>query len=153
MVGNYKVITLCGSTKFKEDFMNVQRKLTLEGHIVISVGCFGHAGDREVSIRLITESFHRLKRLKVRYVEGVLMAFFAILVLPRAMLPESLHYVWLVLIVLCVTVFRCQFPSHLTIDHVTTALHRHATALEVFRAAVLLLILALSVCAHRNNSH
>ena len=45
MVGNYKVITLCGSTKFKEDFMNVQRKLTLEGHIVISVGCFGHAGD------------------------------------------------------------------------------------------------------------
>jgi hypothetical protein len=45
MVENYKVITLCGSTKFKDQFMEVQKKLTLEGNIVISVGCFGHAGD------------------------------------------------------------------------------------------------------------
>ena len=45
MIGNYKVITLCGSTKFKEDFERVNRELTLMGNIVISVGCFGHAGD------------------------------------------------------------------------------------------------------------
>lgn len=45
MVGNYKVITLCGSTKFKQDFINWQKRLTLEGYIVISVGCFGHSGD------------------------------------------------------------------------------------------------------------
>lgn len=45
MVEKYKVITLCGSTKFKDQFMEVQKKLTLEGNIVISVGCFGHAGD------------------------------------------------------------------------------------------------------------
>jgi hypothetical protein len=45
MVEKYKVITLCGSTKFKVQFMEVQKKLTLEGNIVISVGCFGHAGD------------------------------------------------------------------------------------------------------------
>ena len=45
MVENYRVITLCGSTKFKDQFMEVQKKLTLEGNIVISVGCFGHAGD------------------------------------------------------------------------------------------------------------
>lgn len=38
MVENYKVITLCGSTKFKDQFMEVQKKLTLEGNIVISVG-------------------------------------------------------------------------------------------------------------------
>ena len=48
MVGNYKVITLCGSTKFKEDFMRIQKELTLQGNIVISVGLFGHAGDSEV---------------------------------------------------------------------------------------------------------
>lgn len=48
MVGNYKVITLCGSTKFKDEFMKVQKKLTLEGNIVISVGLFGHSGDQEV---------------------------------------------------------------------------------------------------------
>ena len=45
MIGNYKVITLCGSTRFKEDFERVNRELTLSGNIVISVGCFGHSGD------------------------------------------------------------------------------------------------------------
>ena len=45
MIGNYKVITLCGSTKFKEDFERVNRRLTLDGNIVISVGCYGHSGD------------------------------------------------------------------------------------------------------------
>ena len=48
MVGNYKVITLCGSTRFKDAFMEAQKRLTLEGNIVISVGLFGHAGDSEV---------------------------------------------------------------------------------------------------------
>ena len=41
----YPIITLCGSTKFKEDFERVNRELTLAGNIVISVGAFGHAGD------------------------------------------------------------------------------------------------------------
>ena len=48
MVGNFKVITLCGSTRFKEEFMRVQKELTLKGNIVISVGLFGHHGDNEV---------------------------------------------------------------------------------------------------------
>lgn len=43
MVGNYKVITLCGSTRFKEEFMQAQKNLTLQGNIVISVGLFGHS--------------------------------------------------------------------------------------------------------------
>lgn len=47
MVGKYKVITLCGSTRFKDEFMEAQKRLTLEGNIVISVGLFGHAGDAE----------------------------------------------------------------------------------------------------------
>jgi len=44
----YRVITLCGSTRFKDAFMEVQKRLTLEGNIVISVGLFGHSGDSEV---------------------------------------------------------------------------------------------------------
>lgn len=48
MVGKYKVITLCGSTKFKNEFMEAQKRLSLEGNIVISVGLFGHSGDNEV---------------------------------------------------------------------------------------------------------
>lgn len=47
MVGKYKVITLCGSTKFKDDFIKEQKRLTLQGNIVISVGLFGHCGDDE----------------------------------------------------------------------------------------------------------
>ena len=48
MVGKYKVITLCGSTRFKDEFMEAQKRLTLEENIVISVCLFGHSGDDEV---------------------------------------------------------------------------------------------------------
>ena len=34
MVGKYKVITLCGSTRFKDTVMEAQKRLTLEGNIV-----------------------------------------------------------------------------------------------------------------------
>lgn len=45
MTGKYKVITLCGSTRFKDAFLEQQQRLTLEGNIVLSVGMFGHSGD------------------------------------------------------------------------------------------------------------
>ncbi len=48
MVGKYPVITLCGSTRFKDQFLEAQKRLTLVGNIVISVGLFGHSGDDEV---------------------------------------------------------------------------------------------------------
>jgi hypothetical protein len=44
----YKVITLCGSTKFKDEFIDMQKLLTLQGNIVLTVGLFGHSGDDEV---------------------------------------------------------------------------------------------------------
>lgn len=44
----YPVVTLCGSTRFKDDFMQIQKELTLKGYIVISVGLFGHDDDAEV---------------------------------------------------------------------------------------------------------
>ena len=48
MKNKYKVITLCGSTRFKEEFLKTQKDLTLKGNIVLSVGLFGHSGDDEV---------------------------------------------------------------------------------------------------------
>lgn len=48
MIGGYKVITLCGSTRFRDEFIKAQKELTLQGNIVISVGLFGHSGDAEV---------------------------------------------------------------------------------------------------------
>lgn len=48
MQGRYRVVTLCGSTRFREDFLREQKRLTLEGCIVLTVGLFGHSGDGEV---------------------------------------------------------------------------------------------------------
>ena len=48
MIQNYKIVTLCGSTRFKDQFLDAQKQLTLEGNIVISVGLFGHSGDADV---------------------------------------------------------------------------------------------------------
>ena len=62
MVGNYKVITLCGSTRFKEDFERVNRELTLAGNIVISVGCFGHSGDTFTNEqKIMLDDIHKRK--------------------------------------------------------------------------------------------
>ncbi len=64
MVGKYKVITLCGSTKFKDDFIREQKRLSLEGNIVISVGLFGHSGDNEVwneNVKEMLDDMHKRK--------------------------------------------------------------------------------------------
>ena len=65
MVGKYKVITLCGSTRFKDAFMEAQKRLTLEGNIVISVGLFGHSGDDEVWTEGIKEMLDDMHRYKI----------------------------------------------------------------------------------------
>jgi len=64
MIGNYKIITLCGSTRFKEDFLEAQKRLTLDGNIVISVGLFGHSGDEEVWLektKVMLDDMHKRK--------------------------------------------------------------------------------------------
>ncbi len=64
MVGKYKVITLCGSTRFKDAFLETQKRLTLEGNIVISVGLFGHSGDDEVwseGTKKMLDDMHKAK--------------------------------------------------------------------------------------------
>lgn len=63
MVGGYKVITLCGSTRFREDFERENKRLTLEGNIVISVGLFGHAGDEEVWEGMEEDTLTRTKQM------------------------------------------------------------------------------------------
>ncbi|MDG0810789.1 hypothetical protein [Cohnella rhizosphaerae] len=41
--GRFKVVTLCGSTRFKSEFERINAELTLAGNVVISVGVFVHA--------------------------------------------------------------------------------------------------------------
>ncbi len=45
MLGKYPLLTFCGITRFKEQFYKAQKRLTLQGNIVISIGLFGHFGD------------------------------------------------------------------------------------------------------------
>lgn len=62
MIGKYKVITLCGSTKYKDKFMEIQKMLTLKGNIVISVGCFGHSGDEITEEqKIMLDDMHKCK--------------------------------------------------------------------------------------------
>jgi hypothetical protein len=65
MQGKYNVITLCGSTKFKDQFLEAQKRLTLEGNIVISVGLFGHSGDDEVWVEGTKEMLDDMHKLKI----------------------------------------------------------------------------------------
>jgi hypothetical protein len=62
----YKVITLCGSTKFKELFIAEAKRLTLEGNIVISVGLFGHSGDKEAFDFNTKEMLDDIHKEKIR---------------------------------------------------------------------------------------
>ena len=71
MVGRYKVITLCGSTRFKEEFMAAQKRLTLEGNIVISVGLFGHSGDDEVWTPGTKEMLDDMHKRKIDMADGI----------------------------------------------------------------------------------
>ena len=71
MIGKYKVITLCGSTKFKEQFLEVQKKLTLEGNIVISVGLFGHSGDDEVWTEGTKEMLDDMHKRKIDMADAI----------------------------------------------------------------------------------
>lgn len=63
MERKYKVITLCGSTRFKDAFMEAQKRLTLEGNIVINVGLFGHSGDAEVWEGMAEDTWTETKRM------------------------------------------------------------------------------------------
>ena len=65
MINGFKVITLCGSTRFKDEFLEAQKRLTLEGNIVISVGLFGHFGDDVVWTEGVKDMLDRQHLAKI----------------------------------------------------------------------------------------
>ena len=48
-MSKYKIITLIGSTKFKDDFIKVKEQLTLQGFIVLSLGVFSQYDNIKLS--------------------------------------------------------------------------------------------------------
>ena len=75
MVGKYPVITLCGSTRFNEQFLEAQKRLTLAGNIVISVGLFGHSGDDEVWVEGTKEMLDDKHKRKIDLADGNYVCF------------------------------------------------------------------------------
>ena len=71
MVHKYPVITPCGSTRFKEQFLETQKRLTLAGNIVISVGLFGHSGDDEVWTEGIKEMLDDMHKRKIDMADSI----------------------------------------------------------------------------------
>ena len=71
MVGQFPVITLCGSTRFKDQFLEAQKRLTLEGNIVISVGLFGHSGDDEVWTEGTKEMLDKMHKRKIDMADAI----------------------------------------------------------------------------------
>jgi len=65
MINGFKVITLCGSTRFKEDFLEAQKRLTLEGNVVVTVGLFGHSGDDVVWTEGVKDMLDRQHLAKI----------------------------------------------------------------------------------------
>ncbi len=50
MINGYKIVCLCGSTKFKDEFLLHSKIETLDGNIVLSVGFFGHADNENLDM-------------------------------------------------------------------------------------------------------
>ena len=59
----YKIITLCGSIKFKDEFMKVQEKLTLDGNIVLTPNFFNNIKKEDIGERTkeMLDEMHKQK--------------------------------------------------------------------------------------------
>ena len=57
------IVTLCGSTKFKDEFEATAKKLALEGHTVLSVNMFAHADNIELTTeqKIMLDNEHKEK--------------------------------------------------------------------------------------------
>jgi hypothetical protein len=60
-----KIVCLCGSTRFKQKFIEANFRETMAGHIVLSVGCFMHHD----AVPITKEEKKRLDELHLRKID------------------------------------------------------------------------------------
>ena len=65
----YPIVCLCGSTKFKDDFVYWSKWFTLEGCIVVMPMIFGHAGDQITTIQ--KQELDNLHKAKIKMADIV----------------------------------------------------------------------------------
>ena len=70
-----RIVCLCGSTKFKEEFLAEAKRLTMDGNIVLSVGWFSHQDEdkptREEKAKLDILHLHKIDLCHVVHVIDV----------------------------------------------------------------------------------
>ena len=59
----YRIITLCGSIKFKDEFMKIQEKLTLDGNIVLTPNFFNNIKKEKIDLKIkkMLDEMHKQK--------------------------------------------------------------------------------------------
>lgn len=58
----FNIITLCGSIRFKEEFLKVQERLTLKGNIVFTPNFFNNfKGEMSIEMKRMLDEMHRQK--------------------------------------------------------------------------------------------
>lgn len=59
----YNVITLCGSIKFKDEFIKIKEELTLKGNIILTPNFFNTVKKEEISseFKTMLDEMHRQK--------------------------------------------------------------------------------------------
>ena len=62
-VNKYNIITLCGSINFKDEFLKVQEKLTLDGNIVFTPNFFNSIKKEEINLdtKKMLDEMHKQK--------------------------------------------------------------------------------------------
>jgi len=68
-----KIICLVGSTKFKQEFIQANRDETLKGHIVLTVGLFGHQEDDFIMDSQTKRDLDKLHIAKIDMCDEVLV--------------------------------------------------------------------------------
>ncbi len=68
-----KVVTLVGSTKFKDEFIKANRDETLKGNIVLSVALFGHHEENFVMDSQVKRNLDTLHLRKIDMSDEILV--------------------------------------------------------------------------------
>ncbi|GAB3813415.1 hypothetical protein [Kribbella italica] len=78
-----EVVTICGSTRFRDQIATANRELTLTGNIVLAPGVFAHSGDP------ITDDDKQ--RLDALHLAKIDLASWVYVVNPNGYIGESTH--------------------------------------------------------------
>ena len=90
MLASPKIVCLCGSTKFREEFEEANHDESLQGHIVLTVACFGHEFGLDPKGRK-KRIFDKLHFRKIELADEVLVVRPDYIGLSTC---DEIHYAW-----------------------------------------------------------